>query len=60
MILSPHRLKSLVVLLDRGIYEIWIQKYFGGQIGIEIYSLHSDVHFSNVLLVYKDYYRGTA
>jgi hypothetical protein len=29
--------------------QIWIQKYFGGQIGIEIYSLHSDVHFSNLM-----------
>ena len=29
--------------------QIWIQKYFGGQIGIEMYSLHSDVHFSNLM-----------
>jgi len=29
---------AFFVLLDRGIYE----KYFGGQIGIEVYSLHSD------------------
>ena len=27
----------------------WIQKYFGGQIGIEMYSRHSDVHFSNLM-----------
>ena len=25
------------------------EKYFGGQIGIEMYSRHSDVHFSNLM-----------
>ena len=39
-------------LISQNVFgQIWIQKYFGGQIGIEMYSLHSDVHFSNLMML---------
>ena len=37
-------------LISQNVFgQIWIQKYLAGQIGIEIYRLHSDVHFSNLM-----------
>ena len=37
-------------LISQNVFgQIWIQKYFGGQIGIKMYRLHSDVHFSNLM-----------
>ena len=37
-------------LISQNVFgQIWIQKYLAGQIGIEMYSLHSDVHFSNLM-----------